>query len=144
MIWEQSGPFRQRAEELAKRVDKLEAQQTERGLVLTLGDVLFGFDKATLKPGGKRVVDNLYKFMKEYLVQRVMIEGFTDNFGPADYNKQLSKRRANAVRKALMERDTRTMRIQIRGLWGAVSGGQGRPLVKSPVRGYYFGRRRPY
>lgn len=106
---------RQRAEELAKRVDKLEAQKTERGLVLTLGDVLFGFDKATLKPGGKRAVDNLYKFMKEYPDRRVMIEGFTDNVGSAQYNKELSKRRANAVRKALMEKGIRSMRIQIRG-----------------------------
>lgn len=106
---------RKRAEELAKRVDQLEAQQTERGLVLTLGDVLFDFDKATLKPGGERAVNNLYQFLKEYPERRVMIEGFTDNVGPADYNKELSKRRANSVRKALMDKGIRSMRIQIRG-----------------------------
>lgn len=106
---------RQRAEELAQRVNKLEAQQTERGLVLTLGDVLFDFDKATLKPGGERAVNNLYTFLKEYPERRVMIEGYTDNVGPAEYNKQLSRRRANAVRKALMEKGIRSMRIQIRG-----------------------------
>lgn len=106
---------RKRAEELAKRVNELEAQQTERGLVLTLGDVLFDFDKASLKPGGERAVDNLYQFLKEYPERRVMIEGFTDNVGSADYNQKLSKRRANSVRQALLDKGIRSMRIQIRG-----------------------------
>lgn len=106
---------RKRAEELAKRVNELEAQQTERGLVLTLGDVLFDFDKASLKPGGERAVDNLYQFLKEYPERRVMIEGFTDNVGSADYNQKLSKRRANSVRQALLDKGIRSMRVQIRG-----------------------------
>jgi outer membrane protein OmpA-like peptidoglycan-associated protein len=112
---EEAERARKRAEELAKRVNELEAQQTERGLVLTLGDVLFDFDKATLKPGGERAVNNLYKFLREYPERRVMIEGFTDTVGPADYNKQLSRRRADAVRQALLNKGIRSMRIQIRG-----------------------------
>lgn len=106
---------RKRAEELAERVNKLEAERTERGLVLTLGDVLFDFDKATLKSGGERAVEKLAQFMEEYPNRNVMIEGFTDTVGPADYNKQLSRRRANSVRQALQNKGINSSRIQVRG-----------------------------
>lgn len=106
---------RKRAEELADRVNKLEAQQTERGLVLTLGDVLFDFDEATLKPGGERAAKNLATFLKEYPERRVLIEGFTDNIGNASYNKELSKRRAGPLRRELVARGISSSRIRIRG-----------------------------
>lgn len=106
---------RQRAEELAKRVNELEARQTERGLVLTLGDVLFDFNKATLKPGGERAVSELTTFLKEYPERTVMIEGFTDSIGSESYNKDLSRRRADAVRMQLNANGISSGRIQIRG-----------------------------
>lgn len=106
---------RQRAEELAERVNKLEAERTERGLVLTLGDVLFDFDKASLKPGGGRAVNKLAQFMQEYPNRNIMIEGFTDSVGPADYNEKLSRRRANSVRQALLNKGISSSRIQIGG-----------------------------
>lgn len=106
---------RRRAEELAQRVNELEARQTERGLVLTLGDVLFDFDKATLKPGGQRAVNELSNFLREYPERKVMIEGFTDNIGSDSYNEELSRRRADAVRMALTSNGISTGRIQIRG-----------------------------
>lgn len=106
---------RQEAEQMAKRIDELEAQQTERGLVLTLGDVLFDFDKASLKPGGQRAANNLAQFLQEYPERNVMIEGFTDIVGPADYNQELSRRRANAVRQELLNQGISASRIRIRG-----------------------------
>lgn len=106
---------RQRAEKLAKRVNELEARKTERGLVLTLGDVLFDFNKATLKPGGQRAVSELTKFLKEYPNRTVMIEGFTDSIGSESYNKDLSRRRADAVRMQLNANGISSGRIQIRG-----------------------------
>lgn len=106
---------RQRAEELAERVNKLEAERTERGLVLTLGDVLFDFDKASLKPGGVRAVNKLAQFMEEYPERNIMIEGFTDSVGPVDYNEKLSRRRANSVRQALVNKGISSTRIRIRG-----------------------------
>lgn len=106
---------RQRAEQLAERVNELEARQTERGLVLTLGDVLFDFNKATLKPGGERAVSELTKFLKEYPKRTVMIEGFTDSIGSESYNKELSRRRADAVRMELNANGISSGRIQIRG-----------------------------
>lgn len=106
---------REEAKQMAKRIDELEAQQTERGLVLTLGDVLFDFDKATLKSGGQRAANNLARFLREYPERNVMIEGFTDIIGPADYNQNLSRRRANAVRQELLNQGISASRIRIRG-----------------------------
>ncbi len=106
---------RRRAEELAERINQLEAQQTERGLVLTLGDVLFDFDKASLKSGGVRAVEKLSLFLQEYPQRAVMIEGFTDNVGSESYNLDLSRRRAAAVRRALVDRGIASERIRIRG-----------------------------
>ena len=69
------------AQALAERVAELEALETERGLVLTLSDVLFDVDRATLKPGGLRAADEIASFLKEYPKRNVLIEGFTDNTG---------------------------------------------------------------
>jgi len=104
-----------RARELAERVQELEARETERGLVLTLGDVLFDVDEATLKPGGLRAVDQLALFLAEYPERKVLIEGHTDNTGTDEYNHDLSQRRADAVRRALLERNISETRIGIRG-----------------------------
>lgn len=104
-----------RAKELASQVAELEARQTERGLVLTLGDVLFDFDKAGLKPGAERVVDRLTMFLNEYPERKVMIEGFTDSVGAEAYNKDLSQRRARSLRNALVQQGISTDRIETRG-----------------------------
>lgn len=104
-----------RAQELANRVSELEAAQTERGLVLTLGDVLFDVGKAELKSGGFRAVDELARFLGEYPQRVVLIEGFTDSSGSDATNLALSQRRADAVRTALLERGIAANRIQTRG-----------------------------
>ncbi len=106
---------RARAEELAERVNELEAQQTERGLVLTMGDVMFDFDRADLKPGGQRATVELARFLNEYPERNVMIEGFTDSVGSEEYNQNLSLRRANSVRRALIERGISSNRIETFG-----------------------------
>jgi len=106
---------RREAQELANRVDELEARQTERGLVLTLGDVLFDFDQATLRSGGMRSVRELANFLETYPERNVLIEGYTDSVGAEEYNLGLSERRANAVKDALQERGIPENRIQTRG-----------------------------
>lgn len=93
---------RQRAAELEAQLRKLQAKQTDRGLVLTLGDVLFATDKSQLRPGGRRTVQRLAQFLKEYENREVLIEGHTDARGTAAYNQRLSQRRAQAVNQALM------------------------------------------
>lgn len=102
-------------ETLSQELSELKARGTERGLVLTLGDVLFGFDRAELAPGGQRVAAKLSDFLRRYEKRQVMIEGFTDSIGPEAYNLSLSQRRANAVRLALIRRGIDPARIRVRG-----------------------------
>lgn len=104
----------QRAEEMADRILELEAKQTERGLVLTLSDVLFDFNSAELKPGSKKVVTELTGFLNEYPERKILIEGYTDSIGSAEYNRQLSKKRAAALRTALLENGVSPTKVDIK------------------------------
>jgi len=66
--------------------------------------VLFGFDKSQLTQKDKATLDDLggqLQNQKHYIVQ---VEGYTDSTGPADYNYQLSQRRADAVIQYLAQK----------------------------------------
>ena len=83
---------------------ELKAQQTDRGMVLTLGDVLFDTGQATLKPGADLTLDRLARYMRDNPNTKILVEGFTDSVGSDAYNDALSQRRADAVEGALMTR----------------------------------------
>ena len=104
-----------KAAALMKELSELRAQQTDRGLVLTVGDVHFAAGKAEVAPGGQRSVDQLVQFLKTYPRRRVLIEGHTDNTGNEDFNVKLSQRRADAVRSLLVARGIAPERIATRG-----------------------------
>ena len=106
-----------RQEALAARQElaDLQAQQTNRGMVLTLGDVLFDTGTATLKAGAGERIDRLAAFLNENANTRVMIEGHTDSRGSETYNEQLSRRRAQAVADALLTRGIPSSRFEIIG-----------------------------
>jgi len=87
---------------LETQLKELNAKKTERGLVITLGDVLFDTNKAQLKSGGTRSLQKLADFLKQYPQRKAQVEGYTDSTGSADYNLELSDRRANAVRSSLV------------------------------------------
>jgi outer membrane protein OmpA-like peptidoglycan-associated protein len=82
---------------------ELNAKQTKRGLVITLGDVLFSTNKSQLKSGGMHNVQKLADFLKDYPKHKVLIEGYTDSIGSEELNQKLSERRANNVRRALVD-----------------------------------------
>lgn len=92
-----------RANQLEAQLNELNAKKTERGLVITLGDVLFDTNQAQLKSGGTRSLQKLAGFLKQYPQRSAQVEGYTDSTGSADYNRELSDRRANAVRRSLMD-----------------------------------------
>lgn len=104
------------ARSLEQQLADLKAKQTERGMVLTLGDVLFDTGRAQLKPGAMRTLDQLATFLRENPERTVEIEGYTDSTGSSDTNQGLSERRANAVKSALMDRGIAINRIAARGL----------------------------
>lgn len=97
------------------QLKELNAKKTERGLVITLGDVLFSTNKAQLKSGGMRNVQKLADFLKQYPQRKVLVEGFTDSTGSDSLNQELSERRANAVRTALVDMGISSDRINTRG-----------------------------
>jgi OmpA-OmpF porin, OOP family len=93
----------------------LKAQQTERGLVLTLGDVLFETGKAELRPGALQNLYPLVTFLQKYPEHRVVIEGHTDSVGSDTYNLDLSQRRADAVQDFLLHNGVNPAQLTTRG-----------------------------
>lgn len=106
----------QRETELESELADLKAEQTERGLVLTLDDVLFDTGRAVLKAGADATIQRLAGFLGEYPERRLLIEGHTDAIGADAFNQELSEDRADAVRDALLERNVTYGRIQTSGL----------------------------
>jgi outer membrane protein OmpA-like peptidoglycan-associated protein len=100
---------------LQAEVDALKAKPTPRGLVLTLGDVLFDTGRAQLNPGAGRKLDQLAQFLNEHKDRRVQIDGFTDSVGTDSYNEDLSHRRADSVKSALLVRGVDSSRISTEG-----------------------------
>jgi len=113
----------QQREKLNALTAELNARETERGLVLTLGNVLFDVDGHALKPGAVPTLDKLARFLNEYPDRNVLIEGFTDSTGSDAYNKNLSVLRANAVKQALLSRGIEERRIGTEGF------GEARPVA---------------
>jgi outer membrane protein OmpA-like peptidoglycan-associated protein len=105
----------EQAARLQAEVDQLKATPTPRGLVLTLGDVLFDTGKAQLNPGAARKLDQLAQFLTEHPDRRVQIDGFTDSVGTESYNQSLSQQRADAVKSALTTRGIDSSRIGSQG-----------------------------
>ena len=111
----QAGDAEERARQLELQIRELNARKTERGLVVTIGDVLFDTNQSQLKPGGMRSVDKLVGFLKQYPQRQALIEGFTDSVGSEASNQALSMRRANAVRAALVSQGVSGDRLRTQG-----------------------------
>ena len=112
--------MRQAAEEqvdtLQQQLASLQAKQTERGIVLTVGDVLFDIGQATLKPGAVNEIVRLAHFLQENPERMVRIEGHTDSTGSITTNLVLSQRRAEAVADTLVAAGVARDRIVATGL----------------------------
>lgn len=102
--------------DMQKRLDDLEAKETERGMVVTLGDVLFDTGSAQLRGRSNRDLDNLVSFLNEYPDRRILIEGHTDNVGSAAMNRGLSQQRAESVSQYLTQRGISRQRLSATGL----------------------------
>ncbi len=118
------------------KIRELNAKQTERGVVVTLGDVLFSTNKSELKSSGKRSVQKVADFLMQYPLRVVLIEGFTDSVGSASYNQLLSERRAESVRTELINLGVRSERISTQGY------GEQRPVAKNDTAAHRQSNRR--
>ncbi len=92
-----------RVSELESQLRDMNARHTERGVVITLGDLLFDTGSSQLRLNGRHRVDQLARFMQRYPEQHASIEGYTDNVGRSADNQSLSARRAQAVTAALIQ-----------------------------------------
>ncbi len=104
-----------RSAQLEAQLSDLAAKKTDRGLVITLGDVLFGTGLARLNANGMQTTQKLAAVLQQNPQRAVLVEGFTDSTGNSASNMELSERRAEAVRTALMEQGITRERISIRG-----------------------------
>jgi len=104
-----------RATSLEAQLADLAAKKTERGMVITLGDVLFATDRYQLNAQGQSTIMKLAQFLQQHPQRTVLIEGFTDSTGDARYNQRLSERRAGAVARSLIDQGVSRQRVETRG-----------------------------
>lgn len=107
---------------------ELQARETARGLVVTLGDVLFESGKATLKPTASNTLLELVSMLRDQPDRQVLIEGHTDSQGGHSYNVELSDRRADAVRAFMIAHGVAPERIVATGY------GEAYPVASNATR----------
>ncbi|ASJ71055.1 OmpA family protein [Granulosicoccus antarcticus] len=108
------------AKALQDQMKNLKAEKTERGMVLTLGDVLFEVNEATMAPGAGRNIAKIASFMRSYPERVAVIEGHTDSMGDDEYNLSLSRDRAFSIRRALINEGISPSRITTQGFGEAL------------------------
>jgi outer membrane protein OmpA-like peptidoglycan-associated protein len=113
---------RMETEKLARQVMELNARDTDRGLVVTLGDVLFATGKSTIIGANNSNLAKLAVFLNQYEDRIVTIEGHTDSVGSESSNMNLSQRRADAVKDYLVHEGIASGRLSVMGK------GEGSPI----------------
>ena len=109
-----------------RRLDSIAAQSRSQAMsvdrsqdVLTAtfrSDLLFDHDSAILKPGAYTEIDRVSRVLTDFPETVIRVDGHTDSTGPEEYNMRLSKRRADAVKNALIQRGVHPGRIETLGL----------------------------
>ncbi|KUM51683.1 MULTISPECIES: OmpA family protein [Rheinheimera] len=101
--------------DLRAQIAELNARPTDRGLVVTLGDVLFDTGRANLKSGTSNHLDKLAEFLNAYPTRTAQIEGHTDDVGSDAANMLLSQRRADTVKAFLVAQGIAASRLDASG-----------------------------
>lgn len=103
----------------------LETRETARGLIVNISDVLFDFNKYTLKPGAREKLAKVSGILLAYPGLKVQLEGHTDSIGSDDYNMKLSQERAGAVSDYLVSQGVPAPTLSALGL------GKGNPVASN-------------
>ncbi|MFA9274923.1 MAG: OmpA family protein [Candidatus Aquirickettsiella gammari] len=104
-----------KAAKLEAQLAELAAKKTERGIVITFGDVLFDTNQSRLSPEGMRIAQKLADVLQQNPQRMALAEGFTDSVGTNAHNQALSERRSDAVRNALQGMGISRDRISSKG-----------------------------
>jgi outer membrane protein OmpA-like peptidoglycan-associated protein len=94
----------------------LETRDSARGLIVNMSDVLFDFNKASLKPGAREKLSKVAGIVLAYPGLRLDLEGHTDSIGSDEYNLSLSEKRADSVRLYLVSQGVPADTVTGRGL----------------------------
>jgi outer membrane protein OmpA-like peptidoglycan-associated protein len=97
-------------------------ENTDVLLATFKGDVFFDFDSAAIKSGGYTEIDRVTPVLQKYNHTAIQVEGHTDPIGSETYNQQLSERRADTVKNALIQRGIDPQRIR------AIGFGESQPI----------------
>lgn len=104
------------ADSLRRRLEYMEYRETDRGVVVTLGDVLFESGETDLQAGAQSNLEDVVELLRNEPDKSIRIEGHTDSTGPAQTNLSLSESRAQAVRDKLVEMGIDRSRIEAVGM----------------------------
>jgi outer membrane protein OmpA-like peptidoglycan-associated protein len=93
----------------------LQTQDTARGLIVNMSDVLFDTGSYTLKPGAREKLAKISGVLLSHPGLSMQIEGHTDSVGTDEFNQQLSERRSGMVRDFLVDQGVAASTITARG-----------------------------
>ena len=105
----------QRKEWAEEQLVSLDSSDTDRGLVMTLGDVLFAGGSANLTPAANRTVLKLVQFLQINPRRVIRVEGYSDSMGEAADNLRLSRERAQSIADVLVDLGVERKRIAVEG-----------------------------
>jgi len=109
----QTEQMRERLKEQLNQV--LQTKETARGLIVNMSDVLFDFNKYTLKPEAREKLAKVSGILLAYPNLKLQVEGYTDNIGSDEYNQKLSEQRAGGVREYLISQSVQDANISATG-----------------------------
>jgi outer membrane protein OmpA-like peptidoglycan-associated protein len=110
----------QQAEQMREKLKNqlnqvLQTTETARGLIVNMSDVLFDFNKYTLKPEAREKLAKVSGILLAYPNLKLQVEGYTDNIGSDEYNQKLSEERADGVRDYLVSQSVAEAGISAQG-----------------------------
>jgi outer membrane protein OmpA-like peptidoglycan-associated protein len=109
----QTEQMRERLKQQLNQV--LQTKETARGLIVNMSDVLFDFNKFTLKPEAREKLAKVSGILLAYPNLKLQVEGYTDNIGSDEYNQKLSEERADGVRDYLVSQSVQNANISATG-----------------------------
>jgi outer membrane protein OmpA-like peptidoglycan-associated protein len=106
----------QQIDSLTRQLENLQLRETESGVVVTLGDVLFASGQAELIEGGQSSLEEVVDLLQTEPDKKIRVEGHTDSRGDSAANLLLSEQRAAAVRESLIKLGVSPDRITAMGM----------------------------